>query len=398
MHQVVAKIAAAAREITRLQKGKVAHTLVVQGITVKVDRPKGHVQKGVDDAGNAWERTYKTDYGYIPGTEGGDGEGMDVYVGPDASSPLAHYVEQRKADGQFDEFKILLGFADRASARAMWEAHTPKRFFGGMGTVDTRMMKALLGLDPQPIFKSAAAREQAFAILLKAAQVDDEPLVIQAQRWATDRGLLESSASAELGTAVLRAAEALVAKGAADADGVGRAMFRFLCDSWDYARFASEDADLGATTAPIAKAFTAIGGAAARTEESAPAQLEKRHVRIVKAEAPTEDRTTFGIVMEPDVTDSQGHTQDAAAIWEAMCRFNVDFRNVGLQHQRLVNDRVKILESYVARVDMSLHGVDVKAGTWLMTMRYDDEAIWAKVKSGEITGYSIGGTGMEEPA
>ena len=63
-----------AKSQVRLLKRRVAKTVDFQGIAVKVDRPQGHVQRGKDAQGNSWERTYKVDYGYITGTQGGDGE------------------------------------------------------------------------------------------------------------------------------------------------------------------------------------------------------------------------------------------------------------------------------------------------------------------------------------
>src|SRR5690606_16498486 len=57
-----------------------------QGIPINVDRPKGFVMRGTDAAGKDWARRYKLDYGFIPKTLGGDGDGLDVFIGPNKSA------------------------------------------------------------------------------------------------------------------------------------------------------------------------------------------------------------------------------------------------------------------------------------------------------------------------
>ena len=123
--------------------------LVFEGMTVHVDRPKGFVLSGEDAAGNPWSRTYQFDYGFIPKTQGGDKEGLDVYLGPDEDKAGdAHWVRQLKKDGTFDEFKVFLGFKSKAEAKAAYKAHGPPFGFGGMVSMRVSMMRAMLGLEP----------------------------------------------------------------------------------------------------------------------------------------------------------------------------------------------------------------------------------------------------------
>lgn len=123
--------------------------VVFEGMPVHIDRPKGFVAHGVDVDGKTWSREYKYDYGFIPKTEGGDGDGLDVYLGPDeASAEDAHWVSQKKPDGSFDEYKVFLGFKNRAAARAAYKEHGPSFGFGGMVSMRVSMMRAMLGLEP----------------------------------------------------------------------------------------------------------------------------------------------------------------------------------------------------------------------------------------------------------
>lgn len=106
---------------------------------------------------------------------------------------------------------------------------------------------------------------------------------------------------------------------------------------------------------------------------------------------PVEERYILGVVLEPDTVDSQGDMISAAEIRQAAHKYMQNFGNVGLQHQVYVNDKIKILESYVAPVEFTIGEQVVKAGTWLMGFRVIDDSIWAAVKAGVLGGLSIGG-------
>lgn len=128
--------------------GPVLERVDFRGITVEIDRPRGFVQEGVGADGTPWARVYHVPYGFIPGTLGGDGEGLDVFLGGDARSTTAFWITQVKSDGTFDEFKVMLGFADQESAKAAYTLHVPKRYFGAITPVNVEHMKAMLGIEP----------------------------------------------------------------------------------------------------------------------------------------------------------------------------------------------------------------------------------------------------------
>ncbi len=126
---------------------------------------------------------------------------------------------------------------------------------------------------------------------------------------------------------------------------------------------------------------------------------EGREIRIFKAKKDSEERTIFGIVLEPDERDSQDDTISKEEIKNAAHKFMEDFGNLGLQHQEIVNGRLKLLETFLAPVDFKAeNGELVKAGTWLMKERVVDDEMWAAVKSGKLTGFSIGGSAIRRPA
>lgn len=123
-------------------------TLVYGGIPIRIDRPVGYVQRGVASDGTAWERTYDVPYGEIAGTNGGDGDALDVYCGPNPDAPMAFWGEQKKHDGSFDEYKIGLGFDNEADFVACYCRHTPAVLLGRVRPMPVAQMRALLGLDP----------------------------------------------------------------------------------------------------------------------------------------------------------------------------------------------------------------------------------------------------------
>jgi len=116
-----------------------------QGIPIHVDRPRGFIMMGEDDKGNSWKRRYKYDYGFIPKTLGGDGDGLDVFIGPQKKAEHAYWAVQKKSDGSFDEYKVFLGFDSRDEAAAVYRKHIPKKLLAGLLTMRVEMMKAMLG-------------------------------------------------------------------------------------------------------------------------------------------------------------------------------------------------------------------------------------------------------------
>jgi inorganic pyrophosphatase len=128
-----------------------------QGIPINVDRPKGFIMKGKDAKGNDWARRYRYNYGFIPKTLGGDGDGLDVFVGPDKKAKYAFWAMQRNDEGAFDEYKVFLGFPDRDAAVAVYRQHIPKKYFQGIVTMKVEMMKAMLGkVNPDEKIKRAS--------------------------------------------------------------------------------------------------------------------------------------------------------------------------------------------------------------------------------------------------
>lgn len=132
-------------------------TVDFRGLKVRLDRPKGFIQEGKDSSGKPWRRQYKLDYGYLPRTAGGDGEHLDVFLGPDKASNTTYWAVQQKPDGSFDEYKVFLGFSSRPAAQKAYGDHIPMKLMKTIIPVPFPMMQAMLGVEPAEKLAQAVA-------------------------------------------------------------------------------------------------------------------------------------------------------------------------------------------------------------------------------------------------
>ena len=106
-----------------------------QGLDIRVQNPTGTLRSGISPSGQPWETSMEADYGYIAGTEGKDGEDVDVFVGPDKDAQSAYIITIMKPPSfeNIDEQKVMLGYNTGAEAkRAFLRHYDSPRFFGSM--------------------------------------------------------------------------------------------------------------------------------------------------------------------------------------------------------------------------------------------------------------------------
>lgn len=125
--------------------------------------------------------------------------------------------------------------------------------------------------------------------------------------------------------------------------------------------------------------------------------VQKFAVRLQKSAQADEEHYVLGVVLEPETLDSQGDIYSASEIRKSAHLFMQNFANIGLQHDGHINEKAKILESYIAPTDFTLNDQVIKCGTWLLGARILDEDLWQAIKKGEITGWSIGGSAIRTP-
>lgn len=103
----------AQKEAGNYKKGHVK----IDGLDVTIENPKGSERSGVDEDGKPWSVTMNNTYGYIRGTEGVDGDHIDIFLGKHVEAPNVFVVDQVKPDGSFDEHKVMYGFKSALAAK-----------------------------------------------------------------------------------------------------------------------------------------------------------------------------------------------------------------------------------------------------------------------------------------
>ena len=89
----------------------------VDGHNISIENKKGSVRRGTGADGKQWESTMQNDYGYIRGTEGVDGDHIDVFLSDTPEQGDVFVVDQVNEDGSFDEHKVMYGFPSVEAAR-----------------------------------------------------------------------------------------------------------------------------------------------------------------------------------------------------------------------------------------------------------------------------------------
>lgn len=95
----------------------------IGGLNISIETPRGAMRRGKSADGTPWEVEMPAHYGYVRGTEGRDGDQVDVYVGDAVDSDRVWVVDQVDAEtSKFDEHKAFLGFTSEDEVRAAYEA------------------------------------------------------------------------------------------------------------------------------------------------------------------------------------------------------------------------------------------------------------------------------------
>lgn len=120
----------AQKEAGNYKKGHVH----VGSFDITIEQPKGSVRKGTDANGKQWESKMHNTYGYFRGTEGVDGDHIDVFLSNDIDGwnrQTVFVVDQYNPDGSFDEHKVMLGFNNAEEAKRDYLANYEKGWENG---------------------------------------------------------------------------------------------------------------------------------------------------------------------------------------------------------------------------------------------------------------------------
>lgn len=97
--------------------------VTINGLNIAIETPMGGIRSGTDGDGNSWSVVMQVDYGYIKGTDGADGEELDVYLGVQYESDNVYIINQVHHESkEFDELKVMLFFDDERAALLAYDA------------------------------------------------------------------------------------------------------------------------------------------------------------------------------------------------------------------------------------------------------------------------------------
>lgn len=107
--------------------------VTIAGMQISIENPEGSIRKDLKNDPPKWQTTMQSHYGYLIGTKDVTGEHIDVFVRPgtptDYSGPI-FVIDQVKANGHYDEFKVMIGWPSEAEARTGYLANYEKGWRG----------------------------------------------------------------------------------------------------------------------------------------------------------------------------------------------------------------------------------------------------------------------------
>lgn len=157
---------------------------------ITIEQPKGSVRSGVDANGNKWETTMQNTYGYIRGTEGVDGDHIDVFLSDDIdgwNGRRMFVVDQYNEDGSFDEHKVMLGFNETDDAEAAYFANYDNDWAKKHKTVVTGVNLE----DFEKWIDSSHRKTKAFAEYKSVKSVEEQSSSTQVNRLSEIKSRIE---------------------------------------------------------------------------------------------------------------------------------------------------------------------------------------------------------------
>jgi len=132
-----------------------------------------------------------------------------------------------------------------------------------------------------------------------------------------------------------------------------------------------------------------------RFEKDVP-DFSKRSVDVsIISKSDDDERIILGVVYAPDEEDTQGDSATVEEIKKAAYSFMESGQKYCVMHNGVRVD-LCVLENYLAPVDFTVETAEgtenITKGTWMLASRVPAGELWADVKSGALTGYSMGGT------
>jgi len=146
--------------------------------------------------------------------------------------------------------------------------------------------------------------------------------------------------------------------------------------------------------------ISAEGGVSEEDVEDTLDEVEK-NVGFTVKKVDEDEHIVGGVIYAPgcleDETthDADGDFATAEDIRKAAYGYMLESQQIKLMHQGLPI-RASVIESFIVPVDFEAGDQIIKAGSWWVSVHVNDTNAWTAIKSGEITGFSMGGIARSE--
>ncbi len=153
----------------------------VDGYKVSIENAKGSVRRGKDADGTEWKVTMQNDYGYIRGTQGVDGDHIDVFLSDTPEQGDVFVIDQVDKDGNFDEHKVMYDFPSEKAAREAYLSNYEPGWtgLGAITHVSKEEFKKWIG--------SSKRKTKPFAEYASVKPIDDEVNMPTTLKWSNER-------------------------------------------------------------------------------------------------------------------------------------------------------------------------------------------------------------------
>lgn len=115
---------------------------------------------------------------------------------------------------------------------------------------------------------------------------------------------------------------------------------------------------------------------------------------MVILKSDTSHHTASFVVLEPDTVDRNGDSISADEIVKTAHEFvlNLQKKAINFNHEDGTDTaEVKVVESWIAPAIVETDGGEIKAGSWIVALKFFSDDLWDSFLAGEFTGVSMEG-------
>jgi hypothetical protein len=344
-------------------------TFFTHDVEISIENPQGTVRMGQTRDGKEWQVIMPHHYGFFVGTKSqADGDPIDVFVGDSYDSEKVFIIDQF-FDGKFDEHKVMIFFKDGESAIKGYRASFDSDWNGNGAfkelTWDQLKDWMQSGHTSEPLTGIATLRK--IRRIQKSAELKDGDFVFPSVKaFPITDGQSVKNAIASFGRSRYRDKFGQFRKRLI-AIARRKGLLEFIPSKWKR--------EIIQSNLNLAKTF-------------------QSETQLMKGYEVGDKMYLFGVVLRPEVVDSQGHIVSKEVIKKAARQHLANHRGVGLRHKVMVTNRdVVLTQSFVNCSGRSIlmHGIDVPDGAWVVEHEVLSPQLKDDVRRGVYRGYSVGG-------